>query len=161
MVGPVTTRNPRGFRYSDGFIRRWTRVLVIAMIGLPLIGIGLGISSDGDWAPDWLSTFALVFTVVGFVGPILIAAVLGGESIVRGGGLIGAVCTYGLIGGPTGQVLKIGWLRWTGFTALALSVVGFYVIGWRAGVEMYVGRPNARIATFRRRPTSHRADDQR
>ncbi|MDX6276706.1 MAG: hypothetical protein QOJ72_834 [Nocardioidaceae bacterium] len=153
----MTAPNPRGFRFSETFINRWTRILIIAMIGLPLIGIGLGVSSDGDWAPDWLSTFALVFTIVGFVGPILIAAIMGGESITRGGGLVGALFTYGLIGGPTGQVLEIGWLEWTGYAALAIATIGFFVIGWRANVDMYIGTPNARIMTIRRKPTSHRA----
>ena len=155
----MTAPNPRGFRFSERFINRWTRILIIAMIGLPLIGIALGISSDGDWAPDWLGTFALVFTIVGFVGPILAAAIMGGESITRGGGVVGALFTYGLIGGPTGQSLGIGWLAWTGYIALAVSVIGFWVIGWRAGVDMYVGLPGARIKTVRRKPTSHKAED--
>jgi hypothetical protein len=155
----MTTPNPRGFRYSDAFINRWTRVLVGAMIGLPIIGIALGFSSDGDWAPDWLGTFAGVFTIVGFVAPILIAAIMGGESITRGGGLVGALFTYGFIGGPTGQVLEIGWLRWTGYGALAAGAIGFFLIGWRAGVEMYIGLPWARIKTIRRKPTSHKAEE--
>ena len=159
MVDAMTAPDPRGFRYSEAFINRWTRLLIVAMIGLPLIGIALGVSSDGDWAPNWLSTFALVFTVVGFVGPILVAAVLGGESITRGGGVVGALFTYGLIGGPTGQVLEIGWLMWTGYAALVAATIGFWVIGWRAGVDMYVGRPGARIKTIRREPASRKAED--
>src|SRR3954466_9514377 len=109
----MSTPKARGFRYSDTFIRRWTRIEIPAVIGLPLIGIALGISSDADSAPDWLGTFAGVFTIAGFVGPVLIAAILGGESIVRGGGVVGAMFTYGLVGGPTGQVVGIGWLMWT------------------------------------------------
>jgi hypothetical protein len=159
IVDLMTTPNPRGFRYSDAFINRWTRVLIIAMFGLPVIGLGFVALGGFGWAPGWLGTFGIVFTIVGFVGPILLAAIMGGESITRGGGVVGAIFTYGFIGGPVGDSFAIGWLKWTGYGALVVGVLGFFAIGWRAGVEMYIGLPWARIKTIRRKPTSHKAED--
>lgn len=142
------------FRYSDAFVKRATWVLIACMFVLPAVGIGLGISSDGDWAPEWLGTFAGIFTVGGFVAPILVAAILGGEAITRGGGLVGLLFTYGLVGGATGQALGIGWLKWTGIAALVATVVGFWVIGWIAKVPMYVGRPGAHGPVVQRKDPS-------
>lgn len=151
----MNASNGNGFRMSDAFIRRWTRILIVLVIGLPLTGIGLGIASDGDWAPDWLSTAGLVVVVVGFVGPILAAAILGGESIRRGGGIVGALLTYGMVGWATGKTHDIGWLLWTGVAACVLAVIGFWVMGWKAGVPMYVGTPRFHSKTVQRPENSN------
>ena len=45
--------NSNGFRMSDGFIECWTRVLVVSVVAVPVLGIALGFASDGDWAPSW------------------------------------------------------------------------------------------------------------
>jgi hypothetical protein len=120
----VTTRQRNGFRYGDAFIQRWTTILCSAIVVLPMVGIGLGFWSDHDSAPDGMPTIAVVVMCAGFVIPLLAAAVLGGEAIARGGGLIGAMLTYGLLAGSAGHTLDIGWAFWTGLLAVALAVPG-------------------------------------
>ena len=66
-------------------------------------GIALGPSGHGEWAPDWLGTFAGAFPIVG--------------------------SSAGSWPRPTGQALEISWLMWTGYAALPVSVIGFFVIG--------------------------------
>ena len=153
----VTTRQSNGFRFSDAFIQRWTTILCSAIVVLPMVGIGLGFWSDHDSAPDGMSTIAVAVMCGGLVVPLLGAAVLGGEAITRGGGLIGAMLTYGLVAGSAGYALDVGWAFWTGLLAVAVAVPGFWIIGWIAKVPMYLGLPWAHGRVVRREDPS---DDQ-
>jgi hypothetical protein len=103
--------------------------------------------------------------VFGIVGPLLAAAVLGGESIRRGGGFIGVLVTAGLVAGASGDGFGIPWLMWSGGIALGLGIVGFWVIGWIAKVPMYIGLPWAHGKVVQRDDTPPkdviRADDPR
>ncbi|MCW2770022.1 MAG: hypothetical protein JWR27_1455 [Aeromicrobium sp.] len=158
----MTPRHPNGFGFSDETIRRWTNTLVVLLVVVTGLGLGLGLASDADRAPSWLGTVATVVTVAGVVGPVLAAAVVGGESIRRGGGVIGVLLTYGLVAGATGHALEIGWAFWTGSIALGLGVVGFWVIGWIARVPMYIGLPWAHGTVVQRSdapPTDHIGTD--
>ncbi|MRK00543.1 hypothetical protein GEV27_03310 [Aeromicrobium sp. S22] len=139
----MTARHPNGFRFSDEFINRWTRLLVIALFVITGAGIALGVASDADGAPGWLGAAAAVVLVLGIAGPIIASAVLGGEAIRRGGGVIGALFAVGLLAGASGAALEIPWLMWGGGIVLALGIVGFWVIGWIAKVPMYIGLPGA------------------
>ena len=138
----MSERNNNGFRMSDGFIERWTRVLAVSVVAVPVLGIALGFASDGDWAPSWLGDAAVVIIAVGVVVPLLLAAVMGGEAITRGGGLIGALLTFGIVALVAGSGLdRPGWAT-AGTVALVVSAPGFVWIGWRAGVPMtFLGIP--------------------
>jgi hypothetical protein len=137
----MSARHPSGFRFSDDTINRWSGSLVAVLFVVTGVGLGLGLASDTEGSPGWLGIVATVVTVGGVVGPILAAAVFGGESIRRGGGVIGALFTYGLVAGAAGLGLDIGWAFWTGVVATGLGVMGFWVIGWIAKVPMYIGVP--------------------
>ncbi|MCD9198745.1 hypothetical protein [Aeromicrobium wangtongii] len=137
----MTSRHPSGFRFSDEFIKRWTNRLVIAIFAIGGIGIGLSAATEIDGSPDWLGTVAAIVLIGGVVGPLLAAAVLGGESIRRGGGLVGVLLVGGLGAGGAGQVIDRPWLTWCGAAAVALSVIGFWAMGWIAKVPMYIGLP--------------------
>jgi hypothetical protein len=137
----MTSRHPNGFRFSDEFIHRWERILVGALFGLTALGLALGLATEIDGSPSWLGALATVVVVVGVVGPLLAGAILGGESIRRGGGVIGVLVVTGLVGGASGQALGIDWLMIGGGITLALGVIGFWAIGWIAKVPMHIGLP--------------------
>lgn len=141
MMAAMTTRHPNGFLLSQETIDRWTKSLVITMFVVSAIGIGLGVASDSDGAPEWLGTIATVVLATGIVGPLLAAGIMGGEAIRRGGGVIGVLVVGGLVGVAAGTVFESRWTVVVGAIALGLGIVGFWVIGWIAKVPMYVGLP--------------------
>ena len=135
----MAEQNSNGFRIRAGFIERWTRVLVVSVVAVPVLGIALGFASDGDWAPSWLGDAAVVIIAAGVVVPLLLAAVMGGEAITRGGGFIGALLTFGIAAAAAGSVLdRPGWMT-AGFAALVVSVAGFFWIGWCAASSRNIG----------------------
>jgi hypothetical protein len=136
-----TTGN--AYRYTDRFIRTWTIVLVGVLIVFPVVGIILLASSD---SPD-PQPVGLALLIVGVAGPILTGAVLGGNAIARGGGWVGLAFTLGFAGLVAGMVGSgSDPALWTpiaiaGGVVLALSCVGFFVIGYRSGVPMWLQAP--------------------
>lgn len=139
--------SPHRFRYSDRFIRVWTIVLCTLIVVLPLSGMIYGATLGSDYEA-WQGWLAGGLIIGGVAIPLLIGAVLGGEAIRRGGGIVGVLFTLGLIGGPTGSVLGIIWLTVAGFSALALGVIGFFVIGFAAKVPMWIGSRENPIASW-------------
>ena len=135
------------YRFSPGFIRRMTIVLCVAIVVVPSAGFVYGATLGSDYA-EWQSNLALGLIAVGFAGPLIAAAVLGGEAIRRGGGFVGFLFAAGLIGGPTGSVFHIGWLAIAGYIALGLGCVLFFVIGFAAKVPMWIGTPGTRIVSW-------------
>jgi hypothetical protein len=148
----MTPRKPGTFRFDTATTDRWTRVLLVVLGVTVGVGIGLGIASDSAGAPDWLATAATVVVIAGVAVPLLVAAVLGGEAITRGGGLVGALLVAGMA--------VAGWGFWddstpwkvAGFALAGAAVVGFWVMGWRAGVPMYVGLPWSHGRVVQNRP---------
>jgi len=106
---------------------------------VPMLGIALGFASDSDWAPEWLGEVAVATLLGGVLVPLFIAAVLGGEAITRGGGIVGALLTFGIVAAAVGNTLERPGLMYAGCAALVVSVLGFFFMGWRAGVAMDVG----------------------
>jgi hypothetical protein len=137
----MTARHPNGFRFSDELIKRWTNRLIVAIFVIGGVGVGLSAATEIDASPSWLGTIAAVVMIGGVVGPLLAAAVLGGESIRRGGGVVGVLLVAGLAAGGAGQIVDRPWLTWAGAAALALSVIAFWTMGWIAKVPMYIGLP--------------------
>jgi hypothetical protein len=140
------------YRFSDRFIR----VTTWWLIGVMVVSIGLGFllgaisyGLEGD-ARDVLSVVA-VWLVFGGIGlPLLTAAVLGGEAIKRGGGVIGFFLIVGLgstaatSAGDVAEALGPVWqpvLFWGGIGLMALSGAGFWIIGHLAGVPMWIQAP--------------------
>lgn len=142
----MTTR-ANTYRYSDRFIRAWTIVLCIAIVVLPISGIIYGATLGSDYQ-EWQGWLAGGLMLGGVAVPLLIGAVLGGEAIRRGGGVVGALFAAGLVGGPTGSGFGILWLAVAGYVALALGVIGFFVIGFAAKVPIWIGSREAPIASW-------------
>ncbi|AWB93438.1 hypothetical protein [Aeromicrobium chenweiae] len=152
----MTARHPNGFRFSDEFIKKWTNALIITLFVVTGVGVALGLASDADAAPSWLGEAAVVVIVIGVVGPILASAVLGGEAIRKGGGVIGLLFTAGFVAGGAGKGFEIPWLMWTGGVVAALGVLSFWVIGWIAKVPMYIGLPRAHGKVIQRKDSPPR-----
>ena len=148
----MTPRHDNGFRFRETFIKRWTRVLTWSLVivfggGGVLFGIG-----EAGWLPEWVAGVGALMMLPGLVIPLLIAAILGGESIARGGGIVGIMLIYGIGATVYGKSEHVGWAFSTGLSSLVLSVAGFWVMGWFAGVPMYIGTSNAHGSVIGRRP---------
>jgi len=132
---------------SERTIRTVTGILIAVLIVLPVAGFIYGATLGSDYEP-WQNAIALGLIAGGIGVPIIAGAVLGGEAIIRGGGLVGLLFALGLLAGPTGQVFGITWLMLSGYAALALGVVGFFVIGFRKKVPMWIGLPWAKVRSW-------------
>ncbi|NYE94060.1 putative membrane protein [Psychromicrobium silvestre] len=128
-----------GYRFTLIFIQRWTKILTIALCVGVAIGLLLGLLSDVKGTPRWLGDagFVVILSSIGL--PLLGAAILGGESIFRGGGLVGAGLILGFAGVVIGRTLQIDWMPWAGGILIVLSILGFWIMGWVAKVPMFFG----------------------
>ena len=82
--------------------------------------------------------------------PLLLAAVLGGEAIRAGGGLIGFLLIVGMLAAVAGGT-ELGrellgrawtpWALWGGTALMALATAGFWIAGWIARVPMWLQGP--------------------
>jgi len=135
--------NGNGFRYSPRFIRGWTIALIAILIVFPVVGIALLASSD---SPD-PQPVGLALVIVGVAGPILVSAILGGNAIRRGGGWVGLVFTLGFAGVVAGPFMTDAAVPFgvavtiIGTVMLVAGVAGFFVIGSKAGVPMWIQAP--------------------
>jgi hypothetical protein len=134
-------RNP--YRFSRRFIAVATGVLIALMFVLPVVGIALGYAL-GDEEGD----LTIVLAIAGFGLPLVAAAVLGGESIRRGAGVVGLLLAAGLIAGPIGVVAGIRWLIVIGVVLVVAGGVLFWVIGFKAKVPMWIGLPGAKVRSW-------------
>jgi phosphotransferase system glucose/maltose/N-acetylglucosamine-specific IIC component len=143
---------PKGrYRFSDRFIKRATTTLLVAMGVIVVAGFVLGFVSDGvsGEAGEQLANTAIVVVVAGFVLPLLIAAILGGESLKRGAGVIGFGLIVGLLLVATTlaestRAFYGSWAVaafWVGVALLVLGVVGFWLVGSAARVPMWLQLP--------------------
>jgi hypothetical protein len=150
MMNKVSNRNP--YRFSRRFIRVITTVLVgVLLLGL-VLGVVLGIVSDGleGDAGETMSTVALGIVIAAFGIPLLVGAVLGGEAIARGAGVVGFLLVVGIASTAAASVADIAeglgpaWqpaLFWGGIALMALAVIGFWIIGFVAKVPMWLQLP--------------------
>ena len=130
-----TPGNP--YRYSARFIRVWTRILCTILIVFPIAGIFLLTSSNSP-DPQPVGMFLLV---AGLVVPLLVGAVLGGNAIRRGGGWVGLLFFLGFAGAAAGLILANVGIMVAGFVVLVISGVGFWIIGAKSGVPMWLQLP--------------------
>jgi hypothetical protein len=140
-----------GYRFSNRFISVVTALILLVMGVTVVGGFVLGTFSDSieGMEPEDVVDLSGVIIVAGFLVPLLIAAILGGEAIRRGGGLVG----FGLILGvglftalPTLDMFEFlgAWripLIWIGAGLIVVSGVGFWLLGRAAGVPMWLQAP--------------------
>jgi len=143
----MSPARPNPYRMSERTIKVLTGVLITILVVAPIAGFIYGATLGSDYQP-WQNAIALGLIAGGIGIPILAGAVLGGEAIMRGGGLVGFLFAAGLIGGPTGQVFGIVWLAVAGYVALALGVIGFFVIGFRKKVPIWIGPRGAKLQSW-------------
>ena len=151
---PATRRGAPGtgrYRYSARFIQLATRWIGWSIPVLLVIGVGLGIASDAAWAPDWLSTLGLGTVIFAGVGPLTVAAWLGGQSLHRFGGPVGLLLLVGLAGLVAGTYLGLTLFLVAGAGVAIVAGVLFYVLGFKANVPMWLllGRSNGEDGTAR------------
>lgn len=153
QAAPAPVRRPAGtYRFSDRFIKTATTVLIALMLVSVIAGFIIGPLSDtvdGE-AGDALGITAAVLVIGGLVVPLLLAAVLGGEAIRAGAGIIGFFLIAGLFAAVAGST-ELGldllgsawtpWAFWCGVALMALSVIAFWIVGWIARVPMWLQGP--------------------
>jgi|GEM_PF-1847932 len=130
-------RPPRGYRLSERTIRRWTRGLLYALligfaVGIVLALLGLILRND-DLPPFGLGVAALWTLVV-----LLTAAIVGGQTLGRFGGLVGVALIVGMVLGLAGGLIA-PWVQWLGYGLAALAVIGFFIMGIRRRVPIWIG----------------------
>ena len=153
QAAPAPDRRPDGtFRFSDRFIKLATIVLVTIMVVSVSAGFIMGTLSDAavGRAQDDLITAAGALIIGGFMLPLLLAAVLGGEAIRAGGGFIGFFLILGMMAAVAGgtelgqEMLGRAWTPWAvwgGVAMMAFATGGFWIIGWIARVPMWLQAP--------------------
>lgn len=158
------------YRLTGRFIKITTTVLIVVMLGAIVVGFIIGLLSDnfdGDTG-DTLQGVAGGLVIGGIMLPLLIAAILGGEAIKRGGGVVGfflIVGMFSLVAGTTDlgkELIAPEWLPlavWGGGGLMVLSVAGFWVIGWIAKVPMWLQAPMIGSPRVYVRGSSDRAVD--
>ncbi|WP_431279976.1 hypothetical protein [Leifsonia poae] len=151
-MGEKTKKRTTTYRFSDKFISVTTTILITVMLVMIAAGFILGFVSDSldSDAADVASSVAIWLIIGGIALPLLIAAVLGGEAIRAGGGIIGFLLIVGLFATVAGSTemgqdalgpVWSSWAFWGGITMMALAVLGFFVIGWIAKVPMWLQAP--------------------
>ena len=153
QAAPAPDRRPDGtFRFSDRFIKMATTVLVSFMLVSVIAGFIVGALSDtvDRDAQDALVTAAGALIIGGIMLPLLLSAVLGGEAIRAGGGVVGFFLILGLLAAVAGGT-ELGqemlgrawtpWAYWGGIALMALATGGFWIMGWIARVPMWLQAP--------------------
>ncbi|MDN4615328.1 hypothetical protein P5G50_12810 [Leifsonia sp. F6_8S_P_1B] len=143
---------PEGrYRFSDRFIKRWTAILLVAMGVIVVAGFVMGFLSDevSGEAGETLANAAIAVVVAGFVLPLMVAAILGGEALKPGAGFIG----FGLILGVLLLATTLAeatrgfygsWAPaafWAGVVLIVGCGIGFWLVGFAAKVPMWLQLP--------------------
>jgi hypothetical protein len=141
------------YRYSDRFIAITTRVL----IGILIVGVGggflVGALSGATYKLRWLGNVATPLVIGGMAIPILGGAFLGGESLMRFGGFVGLALIAGLVAAAIGFAVGPVLLGIAGAVVAVLSVVGFYLMGFKANVPVTsVASSSTRVGRDRKSP---------
>jgi hypothetical protein len=120
-------------------------VLCTIVIVAPLTGLILLATTDSPDPQPW----GLVLLIAGLGGPLLAGAVLGGNAIRRGEGWIGLGFFLGFVGVSVDPALGPLWfgpvagiaIVVAGVLLLLLSGIGFWIIGWKVKVPMWLQLP--------------------
>ncbi len=101
-------------------------------------------------AGDALGMVAAALVIGGLAVPLLLAAVLGGEAIRAGAGVIGFFLIVGMFAAAAGgsglgqELLGPVWTPWAFWGGIALMVLAggsFWIVGWIARVPMWIQAP--------------------
>jgi MFS family permease len=122
---------------SDQTIQRWTRwltrpLLVASAIGIIITVVGL-VQRD-----DTVMAFGAGFVAFGIFVALVIGAFLGGQTLARFGGLVGLALVAGIVLGLAGGLIA-WWVTWLGVAIFVLAVIGFFIMGIRRRVPMWIG----------------------
>jgi len=122
---------------SEQTIRRWTRwltrpLLVWCAIGIVVSIVGL-IQHD-----DTVMALGAGFVVLGIFFALVVAAFLGGQTLARFGGLVGLALVAGIVLGVAGGLVA-WWVTLLGVALFVLAVIGFFIMGVRRRVPMWIG----------------------
>ncbi len=152
---PDQKNTPNPYQFSPRFIKLWTTICLVIM-GLGFVagfivgsmGDASGLTTDQRNAQEALG---IAIMIGSFFFGILIAAVLGAESIKRGTGIIGffftagfASLVFGSLNSSTIGVAVDPWrplLFWGGIGLLVLAGLSYFVIGWIAKVPIWLQLP--------------------
>jgi hypothetical protein len=117
--------------------RRWRRGLLWTILAGFAIAIVVSLAGVvlGD---DTLPPLGLGIAVLGLVVALVLAAYLGGQALARFGGLVGLALVAGVVLAFAGGLIA-GWVQWVGIGVAVLSVVGFFVMGFRRGAPVWIG----------------------
>ena len=77
--------------------------------------------------------------VSGVVLPLLAATALGGESLHRGGSVVGILVAVGLLGTGVGAVVDFPWVTPWSIAAMIAGGIGLFVLGFIRRVPMWIG----------------------
>ena len=94
-------------------------------------------ANDVDSNPGIIA--GVVIMVSGVVLPLLAAAALGGESLHRGGSVVGVLLTAGLLGTGVGAVVDLTWVTPWSIATMIGGGLGFFVLGFIRRVPMWIG----------------------
>ena len=141
------------YRFSDEFINRGTTILSLSMVVMVGGGFLLVFMADSSFdvaTQDIIGTTGACLLVAGITLPLLIAGILGGEAIRKGGGVLGFLLTMGMLASALGSndlgkellgAEGASWAFWGGISAMIIGGVGFWVVGWIAKVPMWIQGP--------------------
>ena len=132
------------YRFTDRTIKVWTTVLSLSIPILLVIGglvtyISSVIADANDTESNPGIIAGVIIRVSGVVLPLLAAAALGGESLHRGGSVVGILLAAGLLGTGVGAVVEIPWVTPWSIAAMIAGGIGFFVLGFIRRVPMWIG----------------------
>ena len=135
------------YRFSTATIARWTRILKWSIPGLIVPGVLVlavnwligSVFFDADAGSSIGLIIGAAIVTAGFILPLLGAAIFGGESLVRGGGVVGGLLVVGMLTTAVGSALEHEDWRFWGIVIIVAGAVGFFILGFIRRVPMWIG----------------------
>lgn len=152
MTKQPDNRYENGYRLSDAFIKRWTRILLTIL----WVGVGAGmvvmiymLIRYGDVPADELPTWGVVSSIVlfsiGFGVPLLMGAMLGGLAIHKYGWIPLLFVVGGLMAMGISAIDGFGFIAPYAQVSMVLGVIGIFVIAISfTKVPIWLGLPMLR-----------------
>jgi hypothetical protein len=132
-------RYPSGFRYSDRFISVVTRILIVILLTGLCAGFAIGAIFGASDRAAWVDPTAISLIAGGVAIPLLASAWLGASAMHKFGGLVGLLLMLGFTGVVAGSYFDNPLWFWPGIGIGVVAGAGFFWLGYRAGVPMWIG----------------------